>query len=114
MYADQQKSQGRIYGAAAQEGQLSATQAIKPSSPVDTELSRSHALTMELEQAVNQLIPRLRSIIIHDPREPRPAADNKAERQPFSCELERLLSERNDQLNACIVLLRDVNDAIRL
>lgn len=118
MYVEGQKIQGnRDYGLAAQASQLKAaagTQAIKPSSPVDTELARNLHLIMELEQTINLLIPPLRSILIHDPREPRPSGDKATERAPYSCELERLLCERNDQLNACIVLLREVNDAIRL
>lgn len=91
--------------------------AARPSSPVDEQLSDNHSLLMELEASVNQLISPLRTIMSCDPREPQPTtakSNEAAAPKPFSCELERILFDRNSSLRASIRLLRDVQDAIRL
>lgn len=88
--------------------------AARPSSPVDDQLSDNHALLMELEAAVNQLIQPLRSILSRDPREPAPEANVTPAAKPISCELERILFERNASLRVSIRVLREVQDAIRL
>lgn len=94
---------------------LNIGQTVKPHSPVDDELNENHKLLMELESAVNQLIGPLRSILSHDPRESLGASNEEnIAADGLSCELERILHDRNASLRASIGLLRDIQDAIRL